>query len=265
MIVCAITGHTGVLGSNFIKNNPDIKFIKFSKDLSKKNDIKKWINKNSFNYFLHFGAIVPTLEVDKNYKYAKKVNYYSTINIINELKKKNKKIWFFYSSSSHVYGYSDKKLNEQSKTRPENQYGKLKLLSEILIKKKLKDSKVKFCIGRIFSFTHYKQDKSFFIPSVFKHKAKITNTFRDFIDVRDICSVIRILINKKKEGIFNIASGKKINLIKISEIILKKKIPHKSKPKNNIFADISKIKKLGWKSRYDINDIIKDFKKNYKK
>lgn len=265
MIVCAITGHTGVLGSNFIKNNPDIRFIKFNKDLSKKNDIKKWIKKNSFDYFLHLGAVVPTYQVKKNYNYAKKVNYYSTINIINELKKKNKKIWFFYSSSSHVYGYSNKKLNERSKTNPVNQYGKLKLLSEKTIKIKLKNTKIKFCIGRIFSFTHYMQDKSFFIPSIFKHKANMVDTLRDFIDVRDICSLIRVLINKNKTGVFNIASGTKINLIKIFEIILKKKILYKLRPKNNIFADISKIKKLGWKPKYDIKDIIKDYKKNYKK
>ena len=265
MIICAITGHTGVLGSNFIKNNPDIKFIKFNKDLSKKNDIKKWIKKNSFDYFLHLGAVVPTYQVKKNYNYAKKVNYFSTVNIINELKKKNKKIWFFYSSSSHVYGYSNKKLNERSKTNPINQYGKLKLLSEQIIKKKLKNSKIKFCIGRIFSFTHYNQDKSFFIPSIFQNKAKIVDTFRDFIDVRDICSSIKILMNNNKVGIFNIASGKKINLIKIFEIILKKKILYKLNPKNNIFADISKIKKMRWKPQYNINDIIRDYKKNYKK
>ena len=139
------------------------------------------------------------------------------------------------------------------------------MLSEKIIKKKLKNSKVKFCIGRIFSFTHYKQDKSFFVPSVFTRKAKVANTLRDFIDVRDICSSIRILINKNKVGIFNIASGKKNNLIKIFEIILKKKIFYKSNPKNNIYADISKIKKLGWKPMYDIKDIIKDYKKNYKR
>ena len=39
MKTCAITGHRGVLGSSFIKNNPDIKYLKFKGDLSKKKDI----------------------------------------------------------------------------------------------------------------------------------------------------------------------------------------------------------------------------------
>ena len=87
------------------------------------------------------------------------------------------------------------------------------------------------------------------------------NSLRDFIDVRDICSAIRILINKKKTGIFNIASGKKINLLKIISIIKEKRIRKVSNPQNNIFADISKLKSLGWRPKYDIFDILKSFKK----
>ena len=90
MITCAITGHTGVLGSNFIKNNSDIKFIKFSKDLSKKNEIKKWIKENSFDYFLHLGAVVPTHEVKKNYNYA-----YALIKLLGKFLKAFFKIIFY--------------------------------------------------------------------------------------------------------------------------------------------------------------------------
>tara|TARA_A100001015_G_scaffold319768_1_gene443775 strand:- start:1904 stop:2689 length:786 start_codon:yes stop_codon:yes gene_type:complete len=261
MKTCAITGYTGILGSNFIKRNNNIKFIRFKEDLSKKNDIQNFIKKNSFDYFLHFGAIVPTYRVRENFIYAKKVNHYSTINIVKELKKKNENIWFFFSSSSHVYGFSNKKIKETNKIKPINKYGKLKALSEESIHKILKKSKVKFCIGRIFSFTHKNQDKSFFVPSALRGNAKEVNSLRDFIDVRDICSAIRILINKKKTGIFNIASGKKINLLKIISIIKEKRIRKVSNPQNNIFADISKLKSLGWRPKYDIFDILKSFKK----
>ena len=259
MKTCAITGHRGVLGSSFIKNNPDIKYLKFKGDLSKKKDIHNFIKQNSFDFFLHFGAIVPTYKVKNNFNYAKKVNYDSTINIVKEIKKKKVNVWFFFSSSSHVYGFSDKKIKETNKIKPINSYGKLKALSEISIKKILKNSKVKFCIGRIFSFTHKNQHKSFFVPSVFKGNAKEISTYRDFIDVRDICSLIRTLMNKEKTGIFNIASGKKINLLKIFSIIKKKKIRNINNPQNNKFADINKIKSLGWKPKYNIYDILKSF------
>ena len=104
MKTCAITGYTGILGSNFIKRNNNIKFIRFKEDLSKKNDIQNFIKKNSFDYFLHFGAIVPTYRVRENFIYAKKVNHYSTINIVKELKKKNENIWFFFH---HLLMFTD--------------------------------------------------------------------------------------------------------------------------------------------------------------
>ena len=82
MKTCAITGHRGVLGSSFIKNNPDIKYLKFKGDLSKKKDIHNIIKQNSFDFFFHFGAIVQTYKVKNNFNYAKKVNYVSTINLL---------------------------------------------------------------------------------------------------------------------------------------------------------------------------------------
>jgi hypothetical protein len=44
---CAITGSSGVLGSYIVKNNPQIKFIKFKGDITNKNQITNWILKNN--------------------------------------------------------------------------------------------------------------------------------------------------------------------------------------------------------------------------
>ena len=107
---CGITGHTGVLGSEIIKNNFGVKFIKFKGDLTVKKDIKRWLEQNKLDFILHLAAIVPTRIVVNNFKYAKKVNYLGTKNLIDELIKKEEKIkWFFFSSTSHVYSFSKKK------------------------------------------------------------------------------------------------------------------------------------------------------------
>ena len=160
---CAITGYTGNLGSEFIKRFPKINFLKFKGDITNSNYLNKWIKNNDFDYFLHFAAIVPTQEVKQNYRLAKKVNYNSTLNIVKYLKKKNKKIWFFFSSTSHVYGFSNSKLKEKSRKKPISKYGELKFLAEKDLKKIVQNSQIKLCIGRIFSFTHYNQKKSYFI------------------------------------------------------------------------------------------------------
>ena len=94
---CGITGHTGVLGSGLIKSNLDVKFIKFKGDLTVRKDVKKWLDNNRLDFIFHFAAIVPTKIVINNFKYADKVNYLGTKNLIDELIKKKEKVkWFFF-------------------------------------------------------------------------------------------------------------------------------------------------------------------------
>ena len=60
-----ITGHTGVLGSEFIKYNSSRKFIKFRGDITKKKDINEWLRKKKYKLFISFCCSGP-------YKYCKK-------------------------------------------------------------------------------------------------------------------------------------------------------------------------------------------------
>jgi nucleoside-diphosphate-sugar epimerase len=278
-MICAITGSSGVLGSYIIKNNPKVKFLKFKGDISNEIEIKNWILKKKFDVFLHLAAIVSTTEIKKNYKLAKKVNYYANKNIVNTLLLKEN-VFFFYASSSHVYPSSLKKLRENTKPKPLTIYGRLKYSSEKYILKKFKNTKNNYCIGRIFSFTHHIQKKTFLIPSVYE-KIKIsrnnkeidfkdTNHNRDFVSIKDINSCIFFLLKNKAGGIYNIASGKKINLQYLIKIICKKfnKIPKFLANKNSttLIANISKIKKIGWRPKDDIVKILKDYElsKNFK-
>ena len=81
--------------------------------------------------------MVPSNEVNKNYKKAFNVNYRGTKYLIDSIKKNKKKIkWFFFASSSHVYPLNKRKINENFKTIPVSKYGKTKLLAENYIKKK---------------------------------------------------------------------------------------------------------------------------------
>jgi nucleoside-diphosphate-sugar epimerase len=269
---CAITGSSGVLGSYIVKNNPQIKFIKFKGDITKKKEITNWILKNNFDVFLHLAAIVPTEKVNRNYILAKKVNYDGTKNIVDALLKK-KNIWFFFASSSHVYSNSSKKLNEEIGPQPITQYGRLKYLAEKYIINKMEKEGINYCIGRIFSFTNFNQKNSFLIPSLYKKimsKNKIItfrniNHIRDFISISDINRAILFLLNKKIKGIYNIASGKTVNVETIVKRICKKynkKIIIKNfLPRSKLIADIKKIKKLGWNPIDNIDDILGDYEK----
>ena len=268
---CGITGHTGVLGSEIIKNNFGVKFIKFKGDLTVKKDVKKWLDKNNLDFILHLAAIVPTRIVANNFRYAKKVNYLGTKNLIDELIKKEEKIkWFFFSSTSHVYSFSKKKISERVKTKPSSKYGLTKLEAENYISNKLKKNHIPFCIGRIFSFTNKKQTKSFVIPSIInkakkaKKKVKFDNVnhFRDFLCVYDICKAIKILMKKKSTGIFNIGSGMPILISSIIKLVFNKykKSYHINNKTigNSLIANNNKIRKLNWKPSKNIKSIIEE-------
>ena len=268
-IKCGITGHTGVLGSELIRKNKKIRFVKFKGDISNKKNIQNWFQNNKFDIIIHLAAIVPTKIVKKNYKLANKINYLGTKLLVDEILKKQEIQWFFYSSTSHVYKFSKNKISENGVLKPISKYGLTKLRGENYIIKKLK-KKVPYCIGRIFSFTNNKQSKDYIIPAIFnKAKSKKkeiifkdTNHFRDFLCVKDICSAILILKKNKANGIYNIGSGKKVLLSNIVKIILdkyKKKYIKKNKNiQTSLVSNNSKIKKLNWKPTKNIQSIIKE-------
>lgn len=260
MLKCGITGSTGVLGKRIIEFLP-YKFFPFKNKIENFDKVQNWVNSNRFDIIIHLAAIVPINKVNKNLKKAKLVNVQGTKNIIRAIiNSTNPPKWFFYASTSHVYpsNLSSKKLSEKNKTKPYTQYGLTKRSGEKLVEKNFKNKKIKFCIGRIFSFTDKKQKKPFIIPSLIdkikKNKSKKIqfsnlNHYRDFSSTNHIIKTIYQLFKKKSEGVFNIATGKPIHLEKIAYLLCKKnnKIIKKTKKKVSptfLIADIKKISRI---------------------
>jgi len=274
MLKCGITGHSGTLGSQLIKKKFNFKFIIFKDDICRKKKIYQWIKKNKLDLIFHIAAIVPTKFVENNFSYANNVNYIGTKNLVDAIVKNNLNLkWFFFTSTSHVYSLPLKKIkiNEKFKKKAISKYGITKLKAERYIKKKLSKSKIPFCIGRIFSFTHISQEDSYLIPSIVKkiRKSKKNNIvfnnmnhYRDFVSVTDICEAIKLLWIKKSKGEFNIASGKATHIKNIVKFLCKK---YKKKPifidngKSYLVGNVKKIKKLGWKSKKNIFQILNEY------
>ena len=274
MLKCGITGHSGTLGSQLIKKKFNFKFIIFKDDICRKRKIYQWIKKNKPDLILHIAAIVPTRVVENNFSYANSVNYIGTKNLVDAIIENNLNLkWFFFSSTSHVYRLPKKKIkiNEKYKKKAISKYGLTKLKAERYIKKKLSKSKIPYCIGRIFSFTHISQEDSYLIPSIVKKIRKSrknnivfnnTNHYRDFVSVADICEAIKFLWIKKSKGEFNIASGKATYIKNIVKFLCKK---YKKKPifidngKSYMVGDVKKINKLGWKSKKNIFQILNEY------
>lgn len=262
-MLIGITGSTGSLGKRlilFLKKNKKNKIIEFNGDISKYTDVNNWLKKNKIDIIIHLAAIVPVSKVKKNPSLAKKVNFIGTKNLVCAIRKNIiKKIWFFYASTSHVYGYSNKKVTEKQKVKPINYYARTKLMSEKYLTKY--KSYYNLCIGRIFSFTSYEQSNSYFIPNSLKMLRSVNKSvtfnnvdhYRDFLAIEDICSAINILLKKKATGIFNICSNENTSLIDIIKSLnynSKKLIFKKSIKSTSLLGNNAKLRNLGWNIKY---------------
>jgi len=253
-----ITGSTGILGSNLRKILNNENFSCFKSKVQNYSDVYKWIKKNQFDSIIHLAAIVPTSDVNKNKKYSLKVNLEGTKNLIKAINlHSNKKVWFFFSSTSHVYKFKTNKIKETDTAMPVSYYGKTKMMAENYVKKK--ENYITPCIGRIFSFTDKKQNKSFIIPKIIgelKSKRKKIyvqnlNHIRDFLQIKDIAFAIKILLKNKSKGVYNICSSKGINLmdlmIELNKKYKKKIIFEKNKDKTILVGINKKLINLGWR------------------
>lgn len=254
-----ITGASGLIGKILTKIllRKKINFCLYKKDIRNSNDIKKWLKTNKdINIIFHLAAIVPIDKVNKNKNKSIAVNYKGTVNLYNSINDLNRKVWFFFASTSHVYKSQEKPLKESDETKPISFYGKTKLMSENYLLKN-KNKKIIICIGRIFSVFHKNQERPYFYPSMiykFKDKKNTDNesfilhgghSSRDFTKAEKIADIIIKLSKKKAKGIFNIASGKKINLLEFVKKYINKDIIIKAVGKSNmVVANIHKLKKL---------------------
>jgi nucleoside-diphosphate-sugar epimerase len=277
MKVIGITGGTSNLGKYFLKNYKNkYKYIFFRDDITKKRKVKNWIKKNKFDLILHLAGIVAISDVNKSPKKAFNVNVNGTKNLINSIIDEKKKLHFIYLSSAQVYDFCKNKIKENFKLKPISIYGKQKLLSENYLKKYLKKEKdINLTILRVFSFTSILQKKTFFIPAMFnKIKYSQDNLFtiekflqkRDFIHIEDLCRCIDFILSKKIYGTYNVGSGKGVSIHKVIDHFAKKfskkvkYINKNSKLKSkNLIPDITKLRKKGFKLKYNFEDILNDF------
>lgn len=267
-----ITGSSGILGSHFIKKyRKKFNFKIFNKRLEKKRDIEDWIKKNkNINIFIHMGAIASINQAAKYPKKTFSVNSKASIQFLKLIKKNNlKKLkYFLFISTSHIYKPSFNPLSEISKKKPANVYGKSKLKVENYILKNKKNFNFKIGIARIFNFYSKKQKKGFFIPDIIKKISfrkreiyfKKINTFRDYIDLNDICEILYFMISKKINKPLNVGSGERINLLNIIDIIKNKLksstiIKFEMKKYPGLISNIRLLRKFGYKKK--INNFYK--------
>lgn len=275
------------------------KFIKTC--ISSKNIINKVLKEKKIQTIIHCAAYAYVLDAEKNKKYYFNNNIKKTKKFIN-YSIKNKIDNFIFLSSSNVYSEKNKLsiFEETDEKKPKNYYGKTKLnIENFLINKKNKFKNI--TILRLFNiigltkrfmpynknnfryqrilfkiFNHIKKKKPISI-NFFKKKNFDKKIFpkRDFLDIRDLTSLISAIskkkINKRGLKIYNVGKGKSQSLIKIVEYIKlhsKKKLLLRFNElhKKEYFFTMSSIKKIKkdfkWKPKISLKKSVLSYYKH---
>lgn len=281
--VCiGVTGSTGVLGRSLVENwsNVDqtVKFIPFKGNIQNYSDVDDWFRDiNQLDGLLHFAALVPTVEVDKDPLKAFRINALGTLNLLEVCRLRFSKDacpWIFIASTSHVYASSSEEqfVTETSPLNPVSTYGLTKAQGEAWAEVYRNKYNLPICTGRIFSYSAPDQAASFFIPSLIqKIKDASPNAqleirgldgTRDFLTVRQIIEAIQWLFTQKATGIFNIGSGTAVKLFDIAESVKAKlgrsdvEIISTGTDTHHLAANVKKLNDIGFNISFDMKTFL---------
>ena len=213
MIKILIIGKKSFLGSNLTRY--------LSKYFRVNNYSFEEVLKKDNIFFREYTHIINTC-IHKNYIYKKyKKKFDLDIRFVEKFKKIEFK--YIFLNTRKIY-FQKENITERSRISPIDIYGHNKYRTEILLKKKLKQSLISLRISNIIGKKICKNSRNnhklFFDNYLFYKKQNlkltISDNFKDFISINQFCTVIKKIIKHKICGIFNISLSKKVY---ISEII----------------------------------------------
>ena len=216
-----LTGARGVLGRLLVErlSQHGIACAEFPGDVNQEAALADWFADRQFRHFFHFAALVPVAEVEANPLLAYQTNVIGTFNVCKQFVRTQTDCWFFHCSSSHVYqpACSPVPISEQALTCPPTFYGATKLAAERLVDTLLGKLRVRYCIGRVFSFTHPRQAPPYLVPSLQRNIAALRDddtlevsnpsAVRDIQDAGQVIDVMLQLARHGALGTVNIGTG----------------------------------------------------------
>ena len=227
--------------------------LKNKKKLSKFNyDYDYVVNCSGHSYFP---------EIKKEKINLQKNHYYGMLNLVNLLNKKRLKK-FIQIGSSMEYGAAKSPLSENTKCKPNNFYGRVKLRCTNFLLKKFKSEKFPCVILRVFQVYGPSQSKNKIIPYVALNCKKNSSfnlskgtQLRDFLFINDlVVSIFKTIGSRRANGkIINIGYGKPIMikfLVNYIKSIIKKGNPKfggktiKHNENSIIYPEIKLAKKI---------------------
>lgn len=249
---------------------PNVEFIQA--DIRDYHSIAEMISQA--DYIFHEAALVSVVESIEKPVLTEEINVLGTLNILRALMDGEGKL--IYASSAAVYGDNQKlPLKEDEKPKPMSPYGVTKTAGEYYCRVFYEIYGVKTTILRYFNvfgprqgFNQYSGVISIFINRALKNEPLIIfgdgKQTRDFIYVKDVvmANILAAETSNANGKTFNVARGEQTTILELALKIVDATDSKSSilfdKPRpgdiRHSLADISKIKKLGFKPKYSVED-----------
>lgn len=164
-------------------------------------------------------------------------NTLTTLSLLRAVRKLGKPVGFFFSSSMHVYGNQEEEVNETSLPKPGGPYAFTKYLSEQALRSFcVENPQIKCVVGRLYSCFGPGQGEGFVAADLCRKVLSLPekgdgtlqvgplNTFRRFLDARDIVRAFPVLLDQKTGSnyeIYNLASPHELEISEMLQMILK--------------------------------------------
>jgi nucleoside-diphosphate-sugar epimerase len=217
----AITGQRGVLGSLLAARLADggAQVHGYPGDVNDAGALAAWLAPLHARHVFHLAAVVPVERVEADPLGAYQANVIGTFNLCRAVILRRRPAWVFQCSTSHVYapGTGSAPLAETAPTAPATWYGTTKLAAERVASELLGKAGVPCCIGRVFSYTHARQQPPYLVPVLRQRIAALPeggtlevrnpSAVRDIQDAAHVVDAILMLAMADARGIVNIGSG----------------------------------------------------------
>lgn len=259
---------------SFLQNYPNQYQIYYA-DILNRQVLSTIFKSQKINLVYHLAAAISVAESIQNPQKYQEINVQGTKNILEEINDKG--IRFVYASSAAIYGEQPTKIISENLTpNPKSPYARTKLEGEYLIQQ----YSIPATILRFFNVYGSRQNINSGYAAVIpqfidqitqKETLKIHGDgkqTRDFIYIKDLVQALYLagFSDKVYLGPFNVATGKETSINKLIEILkdvfqLPIKVVQTSERDGDIkysMANISKIKELGFKSKYKLFEGLKE-------
>lgn len=272
-----ITGYSGFIGKYLISRLENTEHELILADIANGIDVCNWEQMKHFAGFdvvIHLAGLSFVPDSYKKPIEFYKINYISTLNVLELCRQNNSRLIFF---SSYIYGHPQyQPIDENHPIQAFNPYAQTKVICESLCEGYNRDFKVPIIIFRPFNIYGEGQNPDFLIPSIIQQAkagkivVKDERPKRDYIHVEDVVDAvveaIELQVGKEIRK-YNLGTGVSYSVKEISEItrsLFSKPIEYvctnENRPNDvmDTIADITKTcSELNWKPQIDIREGIK--------